>query len=190
MSTLCVGPWCRNVNNYAFPPNTFNACLEDEKRIWQDINACGGLAAICPGHKWPDAPWVKMPPQGKRFSSIKSVALPNAPLDNLDHVIGSFVVPEGYDGVIKSVIFNYTGAGFQEGSGDISWRLRVNQRYVKDYGNVQTQIGSLTLPYPGSAGEILIQSGNLVVFIYNAQNTGNLNGGRLIGSAWGWYWPR
>jgi hypothetical protein len=190
MSTICVGPWCRNIDNYAFPPNTFNACLDEEKQLWTWINKYGGLAAICPGHKWREAPWVKMPPQGKRFSEIKSVPLP--PFNGADSVVGSFVVPQGYDGVIKSVIFNYTGTGFQEGSGDISWRLQVNQHYVKDYGNVQTQIGSLTLPYPGSAGEILIQSNDLVQFITNITVAagGNLTGGRIIASAWGWYWPR
>ena len=179
-----------NVQQRAFPSNEFDNCLREEYGFWVEINACGGLKFICPGMRYKDPPWVKMPMQGKRYSKIVSIALPAN--DGLDHLVGSFIVPTGFDGVGVSVIFNYTGAGFQEGSGDLTWRLKLNQHYVKDYGNVQTQIGSLITPYNVNSGQILLQANQLVQFYVNASvaSGGNLNGGRIIAALFGWYYPR
>jgi hypothetical protein len=106
--------------------------------------------------------------------------------------VGSFLVPTGFDGVGAAVIFNYTGTGFAEGSGDLTWRLQLNQHYVKDYGNVVTQLGSLQTPYNQNSGQILLQANQLVQFWVNVSvaSAGNLIGGRIISSLWGWYYPR
>lgn len=180
-----------NLQNRVYPPNVFNACLEDERATWQMIQECGGLQAICPGRKWPSPPWVRMPVQGKQFKKISSIALPAA--DGNDHLVLSWLVPYAYDGTIVSVVQNYTGQGFVEGSGDLVWRLQLNQHYVKDYGNSNTQLGSLVTPYPNiNSGQILIQSGQLVQFFVNRSTTsaGNLNGGRILCATLGWTWPR
>ncbi len=179
----------RNVNQREFPPNAFNACLWQEEGIWQQINDCGGLMAICPGHKWVDPPWVKMPPQGRRFTRINSIALPA--FDGLDHLVLSYLVPSGRDGTIAAVVQNYTGQGFQEGSGDLTWRLKLNQHYVKDYGDTTTSLGSLT-QYNMNPGQILVQSNQLVQYFVNVSvaAAGNLVGGRIICSTLGWWWPR
>jgi hypothetical protein len=179
-----------NVQQRVFPNNEFDNCLMDEYGLWAQINACGGIKAVCPGMRYKDPPWVKMPMQGRRFSPIKSIPLPAA--NGLETLVGSFLVPTGYDGVGISVVFNYTGQGFAEGSGDLTWRLQLNQHYVKDYANVQTQIGSLTTPYYQNSGGILLQANQLVQFWINRSiaSGGNLNGGRIIASLWGWYYPR
>lgn len=179
-----------NVQNRLFPPNTFNYCLDVERQVWQRINDCGGLQAICPGRKWPDPPWVKMPVQGKRFSKISSISLPNA--DGADHLVLSWLVPYAFDGCIVSVVQIYTGQGFQEGSGDLTWRLKLNQHYVKDYGATTTSIGSLTTPYNINSGQVILQSGQLVQYFVNRStgSGGNLNGGRVICATFGWFWPR
>jgi hypothetical protein len=193
-TTLIPGPggmwYPRNVQQRIYPPNEFNACLEDEARVWGHISNCGGLTALCPGAKYAEPPWVKMPPQGKRFSKINSIPLPAA--DGAEHLVTSFYVPTGYDGCIVSVVNSYTGTGFAEGSGDLTWRIRLNQRYVKDYGAITTSIGSLTTPYNVNSGQIIIQSRQLVQYFVNRSvgSAGNLNGGRVICALFGWFWPR
>jgi hypothetical protein len=179
-----------NVNQRAFPYNEFDNALLDEYCVWATINAGGGIKQICPGLRYKDPPWIKMPLQGKRFSEIKSIPLPNP--TGVDTLVGSFMVPAGFDGVGVAVIFNYTGQGFQEGSGDITWRLQLNQHFVKDYGNVQTQLGSLQTPYNQNSGQILLLANQEVQFWVNISTAslGNLNGGRIIASLWGWYYPR
>lgn len=181
-----------NVNNRLFPPNDFDNCLRDEYGAWTFIQSRGGLKAFCPGLRYNEPPHLKMPLQGKRYSEIHSIPLPAA--NGLDTLIGSFIVPTGFDGVGTVAIFNYTGAGFVEGSGDLTWRLELNQHFVKNFGNVPTQIGSLKIPYAAASNnaQILLQSNQLVQLWVNRSvaSAGNLNGGRIIGSLWGWYFPR
>lgn len=180
-----------NVQQREFPPNEFNLCLDDEARLWTAINRCGGLKALCPGHNYPDPPWVKMPGQGKRYGHPSSIPLASAVLDT-DTVVQSFLVPLGYDGVIVAPMNLYTGTGFQEGSGDLTWRIKINMRYVRDYGAITTSMGSLTQPYYNANSQIFLQSGDLVQYLVNRAtgSLGNLAGGRIIAGLWGWYWPR
>jgi hypothetical protein len=180
-----------NVSQREFPPNLWNGCIDSEVRRWERINRCGGLQAICPGHKYEFPPWVKMPPQGKRFGHPSSIPLASAVLDT-DTVVQSFLVPTGYDGVITAPVNIYSGLGFQDGSGDLIWRIKINLRYAKDYGVITTQSGSLTTPYYNANSQILLQSGQLVQYLVNRStgSLGNLNGGRIIAGAWGYFWPR
>jgi hypothetical protein len=192
MGTSLIGPrgaWPRNVNFREFPPNAFNGCLNEEAQVWRHINACGGLKALCPGHNYTEPPWVKMPPQGKRFGHPSSISLPAA--DGADHVVQSFMVPLGYDGVIAAPVNLYTGQGFVEASGVLTWRIQLGLRYVKDYGAITTSMGSLTQPYYNANSQILLQSGMLVQYSVN-RVAGDLTliGGRVICGLWGWYWPR
>ena len=178
----------RNIQQRLFPPNHFNRCLEDEAQVWQRINDCGGLMSICPGKKYTEPPWVRMPQQGKRFSEPDSISLPAA--DGLDHLVTSFRVPLGYDGCIVSVVQNYSGQGFVDGDGTLTWRIKLNNRYVRDYGNTKVQIGSMITPYNINSGQIILQSNQLVQYFVNYATTGGLMGGRIIVGLFGWYWPR
>lgn len=179
-----------NLMQREFPPNLWNGCLDADCRLWTEINAKGGLTALCPGHRYDSPPWVKMPPQGKRFGHPSSIALP--PADAVDYVVQSFLVPTGYDGVIAAPVNIYTGMGFAEGSGDLTWRIKINLRWAKDYGAITTSLGSLTQPYYNANSQILLQSGQLVQYLVNRSvaSLGNLNGGRIIVGLWGWFWPR
>ncbi len=181
----------RNIQQRQFPPTPFNSSLDSEVRLWQRINEVGGLLAICPGRRWTEPPWVRMPTQGKRYSKIGSIPLPAA--DGIDHLITSWRVPYGYDGCIVSVVFNTDGVvGFNQGSGDLTWRLQLNQRWVKDYGAVTTYIGSTITPYNVNSGQIILQSGQLVQIFVNRSvaSGGTISGGRVIGATFGWTWPR
>ena len=181
----------RNIQQREFPPTEFNRCLDAEMAMWQKINDCGGITAICPGRRWTEPPWVRMPMQGKRFFEISSIALP--PADGVDYLIKSFRVPYGYDGCIQTPVFNTSGVdGFVQGSGDLTWRLQLNLRWVKDFGAVTTYIGSTTTPYAVNVGQILIQSGQVVKIFVNRSmaSSGTSDHGRVIGAAAGWYWPR
>ena len=178
-----------NVSQREYPPNPFNRCIDHEVALWTYIQRCGGLKVLCPGHSYPDPPWVKMPGQGKRFGHPSSITLPAA--DGADHLVQSFIVPYGYDGVIVAPVNLYTGQGFEEGSGVLTWRIKLNMRWVKDYGNIQTTIGSLTQPYYNANSQILLLSGQLVQYFVNRQAGDlSLNGGRIICGLWGWFWPR
>lgn len=192
MIHLPNGIWVpRNLQQREFPPTVFNACLDVERRQWEQINRIGGITAICPGRKWTEPPWIRMPVQGKRFTKPGSIAMPAA--NGTDNLVVSWVVPLGYDGVITSLVFQTTSGvtNYVEGSGDLIWRLRINQRWVRDYGNVKTTLGSMQTPYgAANLGGILIQSGQLIQnFVVNATGS-SVTGGRIIMANFGWFWPR
>jgi hypothetical protein len=181
----------RNINQREFPETQFNMCLDAEKALWEAIQRMGGLLAICPGRKWTEPPWVRMPTQGKRFSKISSIPLP--PANGTDTLVTSFRVPLGYDGCIVTPVFTTDGTiGFTQGSGDLTWRLQLNQRYQKDFGAVTTYLGSMTTPYAINVGQIILQSDQLVQMFVNRSiaSAGTISGGRVICAAFGWYWPR
>lgn len=182
-----MGTFCSIVPD---PANQANARIDRETELWRWINMRGGLRYVCPGKQYAEPPWVKMPADGRRYSKIGSITLPAN--DGLDHVVQTFFVPLGYDGVIISTVFNYTGIGFAEGSGDLSFRIQINQRYARDYGNIQTSIGSLVTPYNINSGQVFLLSGQRVQLVVNRSvaSGGNLNGGRIIAAAFGWFYPR
>lgn len=182
--------WPRNVQQRLFPNNGFDLALDDEKRMWEAIQEFGGLEAICPGHRYAMPPWVKQPEQGRRFSKISSIPLPA--VEQRDFLVATMQVPLGYDGVIPSVVNLYTGMGFFEGSGDLVWRIQLNERYVRDYSNITTTIGSLTTPYPANTGAVRLLSGQTVNYYVRlgAGALGNLTGGRIICGLFGYFWPR
>lgn len=181
----------RNVTQRQYPPNFFNACLEADLALWQRINCQGGLMATCPGTKYDYPPWQKMPPQGKRFSQIGSIALPTSNYGT-DQLVLSYRVPLGFDGVINYIVQNYTGQGFSDGGGDLTWRLQLNQRWVKNLGNTTTLIGSLNNGTISPNTTIIVQSNQLVQYFVNvaASAASDLQGGRIICSTWGYWWPR
>lgn len=181
----------RNVNQRLLPPNMFNRLLDCEAEVWNWVIAQGGISKLCPGMGtiYQDPPWTKMPSQGRRFSKINSIALPAPGAFGTDLLVTSMIVPQGWDGVIISTVNQFTGQNFLEGSGDISWRLQINQRYVKDMGNVQVTLGTTTQPWPVNNGSIRIQSRQLIQFFTNVANANPVNG-RIICAMFGWFYPR
>jgi hypothetical protein len=181
----------RNIQQRQAPPTFFNGCLDQELATWNHINKCGGLMAICQATKYLDPPWIKMPAQGKRYSPISSIPLPVSGYGT-DVLVTQIRVPLGYDGVINYIVQNYTGQGFQEGSGDLTWRIQLNQRWVKNYGNTTNQIGTLSQGPQSPNSLIIVQSNQLVSYYVNvaASAAADLMGGRIVCALFGYWWPR
>lgn len=197
-------PRCR-----PYGANAFDDCLEAEYKWWTQFLAAGGLKQCCPqGRKqYTSPPWVSMPAEGRRFRPIESSPLTDfgspGPFTGVDVVVLQMRVPLGYDGVISDVICGFTGSGFSEGSGDITWRLAADYlpagggsgdftggRYLRDMGNLTTSLGSLTQPSPVPRGGLRIYSDDLVTFYANVSATATIANGVILTSLGGWFWPR
>jgi hypothetical protein len=140
------------------------------------------------------------PPYGVvTFNELQAIPLP-APAAG-EVVLFTFGVPIGYDGIITGQNDGYinVGAGaFIEGSGDIVWRIAVNnatgaQRYLKDCGAILFSLGQLK-NYQTIPGGIRLYSGNLVTLVATCPNTsGSLpppGTGQIFAGLHGWFWPR
>lgn len=196
-----LAPRCR-----PYGPNQYDDCLETEYAWWKQFLAAGGLKQCCPQgrKKYTSPPWISMPAEGRRFRPITSTPLTSfgapGPFTGLDVVILQMRVPMGYNGVISDVVFGFTGSGFDEGSGEITWRLAAEYlpvggvatggRYLRDMGNVTTSLGSLTQPSPVPRGGLRVWSYDLVTIYCSIAATATVNSGNILASIGGWVWPR
>ena len=180
-------------------PNQFDACLYQEARMWNFLVANGGLQRICCPNgrpKYLTKPWVAMPKEGRQFKPIAYLAVPAPPFTGANLPVLAVFVPFGYDGVISDVVFNITApgaTGFIDGSGDITWRLSADGRYLRDLGNVQTAIGSLITPSPVPRGGLRVYSRDklLVTAAFTPGAEPKINpSARIVVSITGWFYPR
>lgn len=179
--------------------NEYDQCLRTDEELWHHFIAKGGLARnCCPRGRKPyrERPWVQMPAGGRRFRPISNALVSSLIFDGTDQTILETRVPYGYDGVIMDTVNEITASnatGFDEGSGDITWRLEADDRYLRDYGAVTVSVGSLVMPSPIQRGGLRVYSGNILRFVAamapGAENRLNPNA-RIICSISGWWYPR
>jgi hypothetical protein len=138
---------------------------------------------------WDDT-FGAVPPQAIPFLRAKGLLTP-APAAG-DQIVVSFPMPRGYDGLLAGIYQFYTGTGFINGSGDILWRIQLNQRYVKDLSNNPFSLGSPQYPFPMTEGQLLL-SGQTVRYIVNVPNlSGQIQVGnsQIVCALLGFAWPR
>jgi hypothetical protein len=107
----------------------------------------------CPAFQSADAPWIIKPPQSVDFRYSDSIAV-GACTPGVDTLVTTFVSRLGYDGVINSLVNQFTGLGFVEGSGSIIWRVQVGFRWVEDYAAITTTLGESDNPFIFGTGGI------------------------------------
>lgn len=170
-----------------------NQCLADKVLRLRAIQAAGGLETVCKVRRTDDRypPWDFMPSDGRRLNIPKSVTLPAT---NVDTTILTYVVPVGYDGIIAQAVFQFTGQGFQQGSGDLIFRVAINDYYAYTYGNMSVSFGSLQNPNPAvEGGGIRIISGQVIQLIVRRPNAGldplTPSTAQVIGAVTGWIYP-
>lgn len=197
-STIIIN---RGLSKPTQAPNQYDGCLDDDYNLYNEIVMAGGLRKICcpRGRKaYVQRPWVSMPAEGRRFKPISTLAVPAAPFTGLDTEVLNVLVPVGYDGVLTDFVCGiYPGTsgstGFIEGSGDLVWRLTANGRHLRDLGDIETSLGSLTAPNPVPRGGIRVFSQDELVFSVVFAVGADVRiaaDARIVCSITGWYYPR
>lgn len=182
--------------------NQYDACLHLDHQLWEEILSQGGLHTICCPQgrpKYTQRPWVAMPKEGRRFKPISTLLVSTAvPFTGLDVNVLTERVPVGYDGVISDIVCNIVApgggsGGFVDGSGDITWRLSADNRFLRDMGNLKVQVGSLTSPSPVPRGMVRVYSHDVLRFAVNFAVGAEVRidpTAYIICSITGWYYPR
>lgn len=170
-------------------PNTYSACLMEV------LNGQKRVTDYVQGEKqrrwrFGSTPWSAMPRSGQPYQKVVSVALPAA--EGVETLLLSYRIPYGYEGVLVTVTCLFTGTGFSEGSGDITWRVRNNFRFYKDLGAIEISLGDLEFPYPLEGGGYQVWSNDLIRF-YTVLGAGALGrlapDGRIVVGITGWIYP-
>lgn len=68
------------------------------------------------------------------------------PAVGTESTVLTFLIPQGYDFFIRRISHNFTGGGFVQGSGDIIWRLLIDNAPVKNFQNMSSEKGSVDAP--------------------------------------------
>ena len=105
-------------------------------------------------------PWIDEPSGSVPFDEQQGVAVPGV---GAQSIVLTYLVPTGDDGVIKYLSCNLTFCGFTEFSGDIVWRLLINQKPVKNFSNIKVEKGTIEIPRPISP--LRLYSGDLVQWV-------------------------
>lgn len=174
-------------------PNYYDQQLGRDYTVMDSMRRSGLLQAICcpATYSGNNPPWIVMPPGGKRFQDIGNLSVLDMTEETETNVV-SFVVPDGWDGVIVSH-FNVaiTNNQFVEASGDITWRIKQNRRYVEDYGNITTSLGSLQAPNVLYRGGFRLLSHQTITYTATlaAGAQARLGPGRIICGLFGWFYP-
>lgn len=196
-SNLVIDPAGRPRFNRG-PLNPYDACLVEDRLRWEHIQCAGGLLNIsCPRGRrvYPSPPWIVMPAEGKKFKPIGVLPVAGN-FTGANIAVMAMNVDLGYDGVITDVVCEVTAVGatgFAEGSGDITWRLQANLRWMRDLGNIQVTTGSLTSPVAIPGTGLRIFSREVITFFVNmpAAAAARINpNANIICSINGWMYPR
>jgi hypothetical protein len=129
-------------------------------------------------------PWIYPPASYQAFDYQGAIAMPTA--GSGDTNVFSFPVPFGWRGVIKRISCNITGGGFNQGSGDILWRITADGRAIKGYDQILTELGSIQFPRPTDG--ILVYSNQLIALVTNNVNI-VAAAVFVLGSLAGYFWP-
>lgn len=129
--------------------------------------------------------WVNEPPGSVSFDEESGLTLPAAPNPGVYQPVLKMVVPQGYDGVINYISNTVTDPTFVDGSGELIWQITINNRPVRNYGNILVQKG--TVAQGRKISPIRVFSGDVVA--YTVQYTGGTVTGRTICSLSGYYYP-
>ncbi len=174
--------------------NCWDLCLLEE--IWKTKRIqFPPLCSIpeeyrCRNHDPWDDDYNVIPPGAVPFHIFGTITTPAAIAGDVQVCQGR--VPQGYDGLLYAIYQMYQGSGFTQGSGDIVWRVRRNQIWVKQLGNNPYAIGTNIQPFPLTEGEILF-SGTLFSYFVNVPNLSasiQVGASKITCGMMGFYWPR
>jgi hypothetical protein len=127
--------------------------------------------------------WIEEPPGSVSFDEQGAA---NFVPGDVDLPIVSIRVPQGFDGVIDWISNNIVTATppFVPFSGEVIWKILLNGKPVRNFGNVLTEKG--TIEQGRQVSPIRIFSGDLLQYTVSSPD---VTSGTTIASLTGYYYP-
>lgn len=125
-----------------------------------------------------------------RLQKTGSIALPAAGT-GLDTLVLDWTVPVNHWATVSHLVAVYNGTGYVPTSGDLTFRLRLNQWWVKDYAAISHPLGSNPRPMKLPGDGFRLRSNQRVRAYVNMAvgAEARLNGGRVLWAMIGQLYP-
>jgi len=167
-----------------FPPTAADYCIA---RRWAVMGAVN-RGAVC---EQDPLPWREPPAGAERFQQVGVLPLPA--LEGVDFLVLSWQMPTAYDGVITTMSNLFTGAGFVNGSGDLIWRVMLDNQWVTDLQAIDITVGRPSMPLQLKGAGYRTQTHQTFRYFVRlgAGALGRLDpAGNVICGMFGWLYPR
>jgi hypothetical protein len=181
-------------------PNRWDMKLVAKARAFAWIAAHGGLKTCCRVPElgspiWSQPPWQVMPSNGIEYRQMFSQPLStfqdgDGNFTGLLTVIGQWRVELGFDGVLNQFVCGFTGTGFNDFSGDITWRVQVDNRPAKNLGAVVNTFGTFADAFLVPGYGIRLVSGQTVTLYASVVPGAGIADGNITAGTFGWTYPR
>ena len=155
--------------------NPFHPALSNEE-----------IMGLCPTPRLAPPPWEEMPIGGEPFDERASIDTP-AIAPNVFVTVLSFRVPVGSDGVVLGYSNFIQGGAFNSGDNSIRWAIRVDNRFLRTFGNITHTSGDAQ-NNRSIHGGIFVKSNSLVEMVIENVSSA-LGGTRTTCGLNGYYWP-
>lgn len=166
------------------PPTVWDRCMYERAEVMAEINR-RAVCDVCP------PPWADPPEEARRFQKVGSIPLPG--VEGSDFLVLQMDVESGYDGVITTITNYFTAGGYVNGSGDLIWRLMVDNQWVKDLDAIDIAVGRPSLPMQITGAGYRIQSHQKIRYFVQL-GPGSLArldpAGNIVCGLFGWLYPR
>jgi len=139
----------------------------------------------------------RMPDQGTRLNRLATLqitapmlaALPATFPVPFTQINGPWRVPAGYFGWINYVACEFSGQGFNEGSGNLIFALGVQNYFYYGYGNITATLGSRTAGLWSIEGGLPLVANQYIQWYVTLNNPAVQPGGYVICTIQGWIAP-
>lgn len=140
-------------------------------------------------------PWVNPPPQRTPINRRGTIP---SPAYGAQQLVTEFDVPQAMQAVITHVVCKFDGAGFIQGSGDITWVIDINNPLganlgysPPDFSNILIQLGDFVngQPWPIPGGIALSERDQLRFKVTTNAVVGIGAPNYITCIFLGWYWP-
>jgi hypothetical protein len=138
-------------------------------------------------------PYIQPPKNAVRWRPDGLLIIPAGPETATDIVVFQERVPLGYDGLLVAMTNVWNGTGFIEGSGDISWRVKIDRRFIPFFDSIIMTQGEISIPVDIVGQGIPLLSNQLVQYFVNfgLGSETRLNAtGTTYCAVTGYIWPR
>ncbi len=105
-------------------------------------------------------PWEVLPPQGRAFDANSKPPIVTPTVAAGETEVLRFIVPLGFDGIIKRLSNTYIGGTNPDTTQSLTWRIYLDSQLVPNYSAITTQFGSTQ--WPRETDGIFIGSGQIV----------------------------